>query len=585
MPRPVPPGKRAARAPTSRLATGCRAARDALLAAVLLAVVVAVGAALALSAALRTEAGAAAWAALELRHPGAADGLAAAAGGLAAEADAWRTHAAVVGAAGWLALRESAKAAAAWGQVAWLLAGPAASRARRLAIWAVPHVASGARAAWRLQVSLPAPILLGEAGLAGLTALSLWLRAFIRRRRIVERAQARLAAARARAAAAYGRYAAAWGALAAGVAARSRTAAALLPHAAYAAAVGGLCWAAPATTGRLAAMGRDTALLSAPLAGSLWAVAEGRPDAVRARLMYWVVFGAATTAAQLAARLPLAARLGGLLPHPDEVLFFGALWVLLPFGGLQAVFSATLMPLRAYLGASHQFQSGAAAAAGAKAKGTALLGTLVTLRLLSERTARLLSENLVDGAALAAGLAFLFTPSFICRLGALYVGYAVPVNASLRALSVEGSPEGRAFWLRYWVVAVTYTLLYGEVVVKLLGWVPLLPLDHLHLLVLVWLQLPYFRGVDVLCGLAAAEVGALWHSLAGDEKASPRPSDDGGAAAPEEEDVVALAEAPQEEAETAPEEGGARERRALQDATHSRLNQAPAGTPQAKKDL
>lgn len=69
---------------------------------------------------------------------------------------------------------------------------------------------------------------------------------------------------------------------------------------------------------------------------------------------------------------------------------------------------------------------------------------------------------------------------------------------------------------------MTYTLLYHEIY-SVLGWIPLLPIDQISLLFLIWLQLPYFRGVECVCRLVSREIAWLLHT-SGDSLKSPRMS-------------------------------------------------------------
>lgn len=109
------------------------------------------------------------------------------------------------------------------------------------------------------------------------------------------------------------------------------------------------------------------------------------------------------------------------------------------------------MSLRSYVGATPQFKTGTQAINHARENGTTLLSQLAKMRIISEETSRAIVENLIDGASLSIGLVFVFTPTFMTRLGILYVGYALPINSSLRSLSDSGTENGRIFWLKYWV--------------------------------------------------------------------------------------------------------------------------------------
>ena len=70
-------------------------------------------------------------------------------------------------------------------------------------------------------------------------------------------------------------------------------------------------------------------------------------------------------------------------------------------------------------------------------------------------------------------------------------------------------------WLKYWVVYAIH-LLVGAESEQLLRWIPLLGFrHHIHLLMLVWLQLPYFRGATTIYDRAGGVLGQMLFGTGG----------------------------------------------------------------------
>lgn len=89
--------------------------------------------------------------------------------------------------------------------------------------------------------------------------------------------------------------------------------------------------------------GRDTLMYTLPLAMSIWTlVDQSDGPGMRQQLMYWVVYAAFSASRDLWASVPLLCRSVHWVPRPTEVVFYTLLWMLMPFGGLPAIFRATV---------------------------------------------------------------------------------------------------------------------------------------------------------------------------------------------------------------------------------------------------
>ncbi|CAM9351968.1 unnamed protein product [Scytosiphon promiscuus] len=221
------------------------------------------------------------------------------------------------------------------------------------------------------------------------------------------------------------------------------------------------------------------------------------PQDVDRVLMYWVVLTVANCASLVANLIPE----NRLTPHVHTAAFFVALWMHLPGpgSGLQVVY-ASLEPLvHKYVRDLRMPDNGHA--------GTlkSLQSLLVFTRLLTKENAEVLASNITDSWMLVPGLFCFFTPSFLTNLGCLYVGMVVPAFNSIKTLGRRSSAElsdgwaalatsargARVRWLTYWVA---YGLWWHAC--WSLGWVlRIIPLvAHAQLAVLLWLQVPWFRG-------------------------------------------------------------------------------------------
>ncbi|KAG7398602.1 hypothetical protein PHYBOEH_010757 [Phytophthora boehmeriae] len=120
-----------------------------------------------------------------------------------------------------------------------------------------------------------------------------------------------------------------------------------------------------------------------------------------------------------------------------------------------------------------------------------LVRMLVTLHVVPERHVYFAKDLWSQGPALF-GLMFLFTPGFVAYRGCSLLGFGFPAYVTIGVLS-EKRTRRYEWWLAYFSVAVTVdyfiTAIGGEI-----GWLPLF--YHGKLLVMIWLQFPYFQGAE-----------------------------------------------------------------------------------------
>ncbi|TMW59444.1 hypothetical protein Poli38472_004513 [Pythium oligandrum] len=120
-----------------------------------------------------------------------------------------------------------------------------------------------------------------------------------------------------------------------------------------------------------------------------------------------------------------------------------------------------------------------------------LMRTLVAFNVVKPTYMHLLSDMWSQGPALI-GLMFIFTPGFVTARGALLVGFGFPAYVTMGALA-DKRTRTYEWWLLYFAVAVIVDHLLTSIGTTL-WWLPLF--QHLKLLVMMWLQFPYFRGAQ-----------------------------------------------------------------------------------------
>lgn len=121
-----------------------------------------------------------------------------------------------------------------------------------------------------------------------------------------------------------------------------------------------------------------------------------------------------------------------------------------------------------------------------------LLRLAVAAGFLDGERASELSSSVAESGLPLVGVIFLITPRVATFVGTVAIGFIVPCYLSSSALR-GGDAKGfyRHNWLSYWSVFFLIEAGYaasGE----MLGWLPLW--YHIKMCIILWLQLPYFRG-------------------------------------------------------------------------------------------
>ena len=147
-----------------------------------------------------------------------------------------------------------------------------------------------------------------------------------------------------------------------------------------------------------------------------------------------------------------------------------------------------------------------------------VLRALVALGTITDEQRIFFAQVLTDGGnVILLSAVFLMTPGFVTEIGCLLVGVGYPIYASVACVAAGSSTDitgarSRSFkgtdsdhhrinrnshtwWLMYWIVFIVFLLCHDFMSVGL-SWLPLW--YHGRLVGTVWLQLPYFRGAEVL---------------------------------------------------------------------------------------
>ena len=124
-----------------------------------------------------------------------------------------------------------------------------------------------------------------------------------------------------------------------------------------------------------------------------------------------------------------------------------------------------------------------------------VLRMLVGFRIITDEQRIVFTEVVSDGSnVILLSLIFLVTPGFVTRVGCLLVGIGYPMYATVAAVT-NHIPRAQKWWLIYWVAFVTFTMMHDFISIGF-DWLPLW--FHIRLCIIVWLQLPYFRGAEFL---------------------------------------------------------------------------------------
>ncbi|RLN94361.1 hypothetical protein BBJ28_00012764 [Nothophytophthora sp. Chile5] len=120
-----------------------------------------------------------------------------------------------------------------------------------------------------------------------------------------------------------------------------------------------------------------------------------------------------------------------------------------------------------------------------------LMRMLVSLRVVPERHLHFAKDLWSQGPALF-GLIFIFTPGFVASRGCSLMGFGFPAYVTIGVLG-EKRTRRYEWWLSYFSVAVTVDYLVTAIG-REIAWLPLF--YHAKLLMMMWLQFPYFQGAE-----------------------------------------------------------------------------------------
>lgn len=120
-----------------------------------------------------------------------------------------------------------------------------------------------------------------------------------------------------------------------------------------------------------------------------------------------------------------------------------------------------------------------------------IMRALVSFNVVKQNHIHFLKDMWAQGPALG-GLMFVFTPGFVTARGCWLIGFGFPAYVTMGALA-EKRARRYEWWLSYFCVAVTANYCITAIG-ESFSWVPFF--YHGKLLLLLWLQFPYFRGAQ-----------------------------------------------------------------------------------------
>lgn len=211
-------------------------------------------------------------------------------------------------------------------------------------------------------------------------------------------------------------------------------------------------------------------------------------------LKYWVLWSFAGCAVSMIS-LFLPRFVLAFVTVPTYVCNIFLAWIHSPVTRGDIALYTLLSPLfNPYTNRIRDVGAGAAArATGETEAANFLMRALVTFRVLPEQHVHLMKDMWSQGPALA-GLLFIFTPGFVTARGCMLVGFGFPAYVTMGALA-EKTARRYEWWLSYFCVAVALDYVVSAAGSEL-SWLPLF--YHAKLLLMMWLQFPYFRGAQKL---------------------------------------------------------------------------------------
>ncbi|KAG1712278.1 hypothetical protein DVH05_000028 [Phytophthora capsici] len=206
-------------------------------------------------------------------------------------------------------------------------------------------------------------------------------------------------------------------------------------------------------------------------------------------LKYWVIWSLAVCTIGMVT-LFLPAFVTSFFTVPLHLCNIFLIWVHSPFTRGDIALYTLLSPLVSpYANRIHEREK--AVNAEAEEKANFLMRMLVSFRVVPERHIHLAKDLWSQGPALF-GLIFLFTPGFVASRGCALMGFGFPAYVTIGVLG-EKRTRRYEWWLAYFSVAVTVDYLVNAIG-REIAWLPLF--YHAKLLVMMWLQFPYFQGAE-----------------------------------------------------------------------------------------
>lgn len=217
-----------------------------------------------------------------------------------------------------------------------------------------------------------------------------------------------------------------------------------------------------------------------------------------ALLRFWSVFGV-VWAARLASRYFSPALLSPLHDRADTFVFFFLIWLQT---GLTRGADVLFPVLASALRQGHHLRSKTSAGA---EQFNVFLRVLVSIGMVPAERAAVVSSTLSESGVVLVGIVFFITPRPVTYLGTLLTGYAVPVYLTVAAAAPSGPLSTRQTWLSYWTACTVIEAMYAYL--SAFDWMPLW--YHAKLALVLWLQVPYYRGASFLLDAAMERWGQV----------------------------------------------------------------------------
>ncbi|CAN8071685.1 unnamed protein product [Agarophyton chilense] len=221
-----------------------------------------------------------------------------------------------------------------------------------------------------------------------------------------------------------------------------------------------------------------------------------------ATLRFWVVFALAWAVRSFSWYF-CPALFKSMLVNLDNFLLYFLLWTELDITrGSETIYSLISRTVRG---------SGQRRAQNRLEKFNVVLRVLVATGVVSEDRAGDLSTVVAEsGLALLGGI-FLITPRMVTFVGTIAVGFILPSYLSQGVIeSREAKVLYRHNWLSYWSMLYLIEIVYTATAHSL-AWLPLW--YHAKLAVVLWLQLPYFRGAATVLDRVMEFLGKTMSSV------------------------------------------------------------------------